>query len=67
MPKQNKGFRRLSPERRKEVASMGGKAATNRHKWSSEEARLAGLKGGANSVRTRRSKREQKFSDDIEE
>lgn len=41
-----RGFRSLSPERMREVASQGGKAAHNRHKWTSEEAREAGRKGG---------------------
>lgn len=28
-----------------EAAKKGGKNSCNRHKWTSEEARLAGLKG----------------------
>lgn len=34
-----------------EIASMGGKAAKNRHKWTPEEAAAAGRKGGVTSRR----------------
>lgn len=40
---------RISPERRREIASLGGKEAHRRgkaHKWTSEEAQEAGRKGG---------------------
>jgi uncharacterized protein len=39
----------MDPERRRKIASMGGKAAHasgNAHKWNSETAREAGKKGG---------------------
>ncbi|WP_438029141.1 KGG domain-containing protein [Sorangium sp. So ce233] len=48
-PKQRRGFAAMSPERRKEIASAGGKAAHARgtaHQFTSEEARAAGQKGG---------------------
>lgn len=46
-----KGFASLSPERRREIASKGGRAAHaygTAHKWKpgSEEAREAGRLGG---------------------
>lgn len=44
-----KGFAGMSPERVKEIASMGGKAAHEQHKaheWTQDEARAAGSKGG---------------------
>lgn len=47
--KQQKGFAVIPAERRKEIASMGGKAAHalgTAHKYTSEEARAAGQKGG---------------------
>jgi general stress protein YciG len=47
-PKQKKGFNVMSPERRKEIASLGGKAAQARgtaHKWDSETAAAASKKG----------------------
>ena len=44
-----KGLAALSPERRREIAAQGGKAAHQSgraHKFTSEEARAAGRKGG---------------------
>lgn len=58
-----RGFRSLSSERRKEVASQGGKAAHalgTAHKWTSEEAQVAGRKGGKISrpyTKTKKAKR----------
>lgn len=39
----------MSPEKQREIASKGGRAAHQKgtaHEWSSEEAREAGRKGG---------------------
>jgi general stress protein YciG len=39
----------MSPEKQREIASKGGRAAHLKgtaHEWTSEEARLAGRKGG---------------------
>lgn len=44
-----KGFASLSPERRRQVASQGGKAAHMKgtaHEWTKAEAQRAGSKGG---------------------
>lgn len=44
-----RGFASLSPARQREIASLGGIEAHKKgraHEWSSEEARLAGQKGG---------------------
>lgn len=44
----NRGFASLTPEKRKAIASLGGKAAHKKgvaHKWTHEEAVLAGKKG----------------------
>jgi general stress protein YciG len=44
-----RGFASMSQERRREVAARGGKNAHaygHAHKWTSEEARAAGRKGG---------------------
>jgi len=50
-----RGFASLSEEERSRIASMGGKAARNRHRWTSEEAQNAGRKGGrASAVKRRR-------------
>jgi uncharacterized protein len=51
------GFASLSPSRRREIASLGGRTAHERgtaHTFTSEEARLAGRKGGRVSSRNRR-------------
>ena len=47
--KERRGFASMSPERQKEIASKGGRAAHQKgtaHEWTSEEARSAGRKGG---------------------
>jgi general stress protein YciG len=52
-----RGFASMSPEKKREIASKGGKAAHalgTAHKWTSEEAQAAGRKGG--SISRRRSK-----------
>src|SRR5690348_11123539 len=48
----NRGFASMNPQKQKEIASLGGRAAHKMgvaHEWSSEEARAAGRKGGQNS------------------
>lgn len=48
----NRGFASMDPQRQKEIASAGGRAAHKQgvaHEWSSDEAREAGRKGGQNS------------------
>ena len=45
----NRGFAAMDPEKQKEIASQGGKAAHesgNAHEFDSEEAKKAGQKGG---------------------
>lgn len=47
--KSNRGFASMSPEKQRAIASKGGKAAHqsgNAHEFTSEEARIAGRKGG---------------------
>lgn len=49
MARSNKGFASMSPEKRKEIASKGGKKAHEMgaaHKFDSETARAAGRIGG---------------------
>lgn len=44
-----RGFAGMDPERQREIASQGGKAAHksgNAHQWTAEEARKAGSAGG---------------------
>jgi general stress protein YciG len=45
-----RGLAAMSPERRREIASMGGKTSQARgtaHQWTAEEASFAGKKGSA--------------------
>ncbi len=54
----SRGFASMNPEKRRTIASKGGKAAHEQgraHKWTSEEAQVAGRKGG--SISRRRSKK----------
>ena len=47
--KERRGFASMSPEKQREIASKGGRAAHEKgtaHEWSAEEARAAGRKGG---------------------
>jgi general stress protein YciG len=47
-----RGFASMDPQRQREIASAGGRAAHRQgvaHEWSSDEAREAGRKGGQNS------------------
>lgn len=48
----NRGFASMDPQKQREIASAGGRAAHRQgvaHEWTSEEARAAGRKGGQNS------------------
>ncbi len=52
--KGRRGFASMDPDKRREIASKGGKAAHEKgtaHEWDGEEAREAGRKGGAASHR----------------
>jgi uncharacterized protein len=52
-----RGFASMDPQKQREIASKGGRAAHMQgtaHEWSSEEAREAGRKGGAASRNSRR-------------
>ncbi len=47
--KERRGFASMSPEKQREIASKGGRAAHMKgtaHEWTSVEARAAGQKGG---------------------
>lgn len=48
-PKLRRGFASMSPEKQREIASKGGRAAHLKgtaHEWTADEARSAGRKGG---------------------
>ena len=54
MAKEDRGFASMDPEKQRSIASKGGKAAHAKgraHKWTVEEAREAGRKGGLAGVR----------------
>ena len=58
--KSRRGFAAMSPERQRETASLGGRAAHQQgvaHEWSADEARAAGKKGGQASGKKRFSDR----------
>ena len=47
--KERRGFASMSPEKQREIASKGGRAAHEKgtaHEWTTDEARVAGRKGG---------------------
>jgi len=51
-------LKKKDEKRLKEICSMGGKAAVNRHRWSSEEASYFGKLGGAISRRKKRAEQQ---------
>ena len=54
MEKQHRGFAAMDQEKQRVIASKGGRTAHERgtaHKWTAEEAREAGRKGGQASHR----------------
>jgi len=49
MSTRQRGFASMNPEKQRDIARKGGRAAHSRgtaHEWTSEEARIAGRKGG---------------------
>ena len=49
MAKEDRGFASMDRAKQREIASKGGKAAHQKgtaHEWTSDEARVAGRKGG---------------------
>lgn len=67
--KAKRGFAMMDPERRRLIASKGGKMAHEQglaHEWNRDEAREAGHKGGSVSALHRRLNRaENDGRDDI--
>ena len=58
--KSNRGFASMDPQRQREIASEGGRAAHEKgtaHEFTSEEAREAGRKGGQARSANRRARR----------
>lgn len=61
MSNSSRGFASMSPEKQREIASKGGKAAHRKgtaHQFTSEEAKVAGRKGGQASGLSRARKNE---------
>ena len=59
--KSRRGFAAMSPDRQREIASQGGRAAHQQgvaHEWSADEAREAGKKGGQISGMKRSNRRD---------
>lgn len=63
--KSNRGFASMDPQRQREIASEGGRAAHEKgtaHEFTSEEAREAGRKGGMARSANRRNAMNQASS-----
>jgi general stress protein YciG len=63
--KSNRGFASMDPQRQREIASEGGRAAHEKgtaHEFTSEEAREAGRKGGMARSANRRNAMNQSNS-----
>jgi len=57
MDKSIRGFAAMSPEERRRISALGGKAAHRKgtaHEWDLEQAAAAGRKGGLTSGKRRR-------------
>jgi general stress protein YciG len=57
MATEDRGFASMDPDKQREIARKGGRAAHQKgtaHEWTSEEARTAGRKGGLISHERRR-------------
>ena len=64
--KSNRGFASMDPQRQREIASEGGRAAHEKgtaHEFTSEEAREAGRKGGQARSANRRAAMNQSGGD----
>lgn len=60
-----RGFASMTPERQRELAQMGGRAAHvqgTAHEWTSAEATAAGRKGGLETSRRRAAAKAQAAS-----
>jgi uncharacterized protein len=57
MATEDRGFASMDPEKQREIARKGGRAAHEKgtaHEWTADEARTAGRKGGLTSHQRRR-------------
>lgn len=63
MSTRQRGFASMDPEKQREIARKGGRAAHEKgtaHEWDSDEARVAGRKGGEASHGGGRKKKTQR-------
>ena len=63
MAQEDRGFASMDPDKQREIASKGGRAAHQKrtaHEWTSEEAREAGRKGGVASHRRKQQQQPEK-------
>lgn len=61
MAKEDRGFASMDPDKQREIARKGGRAAHEKgtaHEWTSDEARNAGRKGGLVSHQRRRERQQ---------
>ncbi len=66
--KSRRGFAAMTPERQRQIASQGGRAAHQQgvaHQWSRVEAQEAGRKGGKASGRKRTGQPESDSTDAV--
>ena len=62
MATEDRGFASMDPEKQREIARKGGRAAHEKgtaHEWTPTEARTAGRKGGITSHQRRRERNGQ--------
>ena len=61
----DRGFASMSRKKRQAIAAMGGRAAHAKgtaHKWTKEEARAAGSRGGKKQYENKLARRQQETS-----
>jgi uncharacterized protein len=62
--KEDRGFASMDPDKQREIARKGGRAAHEKgtaHEWTSDEARNAGRKGGLMSHQRRRERQQARL------
>ena len=63
----NRGFASMDREKQRKIASLGGKAAHKAgtaHEWNSEEAAIAGQKGGSTTAKRNAIRRKSEVNND---
>jgi general stress protein YciG len=65
-PKSNKGFASMSPEKRRKIASQGGKAVPDEKRSFSLDPELASIAGALGGARARRGKKKKISADETD-